>query len=380
MRGSFLKIREVNDFQSLKKDWNILLKRNLLGDNVFLTWEWLSTSWKHFGEGRKLLLLVVEDKGEVLAIAPLMLSKYRLPVFGKIKKVEFLGVRHSDYNNFIILRKDKACLRLIVDYLMDAAEWDWIELKEIPVAFENASRIERLFSDASFNLNLKKRVCNVCPYILLPTSFDLLMKRLKKNMRQNLNKYLRRISEKYRVELKRYDEAGLKVKEAMEVFLDLHNKRWASKGLPGSFKSKNFSFLNFHMEVAECFADKGWLGLYFLLVDDESVAAQYNFEYDGKMYYYLAGFDPQYSRYSVGNLLTRFLLERCIRKGFVEYDMMRGNEAYKLFWTSTCRKNLEIRLVRKGLSKKFYSWLTWSDAVNSLAEKLKLSLKKDSVK
>jgi hypothetical protein len=42
----------------------------------------------------------VEDGNEVVVIAPLMLSKYKLPFFSTIKKVEYLGVRHSDYNNF----------------------------------------------------------------------------------------------------------------------------------------------------------------------------------------------------------------------------------------------------------------------------------------
>ena len=198
-------------------------------------------------------------------------------------------------------------------------------------------------------------------------------------MRQNLNKYLSKIKEKHRVSLKRYDEAGYSVKEGMNVFLKLHEKRWASKGLPGSFKSKEPAFLNFHLDIAECFGDKKWLGLYFLTVDDEPVAVQYNFEYNGKMYYYLGGFDPEFSNYSVGNLLTMFVLERCIQNGLLEYDMMRGNEPYKLHWTDTCRRNFEVRLVHRGLTRKFYDWLTWSDTVGNVARKLKLSLKRDYV-
>jgi CelD/BcsL family acetyltransferase involved in cellulose biosynthesis len=372
-----LKIREVNDFSHLKEEWDILLKMSLFGDNVFLTWEWLSTWWKHFSEGRKLLLLTVEDGEKNIAIAPLVLSKYKLPFFGSVKKIEFLGVKHSDYNNFIVSEKERECLKLIINYLMDTtADWDWIELKEIPETFENPAIFENLFSEVSPDLKLKKRVYNICPYISLPSSFNLLMKRLSKNMRQNLNKYLRRIKKEHRVKLKRYDEAGFSVQEGMEIFLELHSKRWASKGLPGSF-SKEPAFLDFHMDVAECFADKGWLGLYFLTADDEPVAVQYNFEYAGKMYYYLGGFDPQFSNYSVGNLLTMFVLDRCIRRGFREYDMMRGDEPYKLYWTRTFRRNFEVRLVRSELTKKFHDWLTWSDAVNSLVGKLKLSLQRD---
>jgi CelD/BcsL family acetyltransferase involved in cellulose biosynthesis len=372
-------VQEVDDFQILRDEWNCLLKGNLLGDNVFLTWEWLSTWWKHFREGRKLLILLVEDGKEVLAIAPLMLSKYKLPGIGSIRKIEFLGARHSDYNNFIVLKKETECVRLIIDYLKDiVGEWDWIELKEIPEPTENPSLLGKMFADVPATLKLKKRVCNICPYISLPPSYNLLMKGLSKNMRQNLNKYLRRIEERHHVELEKYDEAGLSVGEAMEVFIRLNEARWASQGRLGSFESKEPAFSNFHMDIAKGFADKGWLGLYFLTADGEPISVQYTFEYGQKMYYYLAGFNPQYATYSVGNLIIMFLLEKCIEKGLKEYDLMRGNEPYKNMWTKSYRRSFEIRLVSDSLLSGFYDWITWNDAINNLAGKLKLSLRRSN--
>jgi len=369
-----MKIEEVNDFQSLRDCWNDLLKMNLLGDNVFLTWEWLSTWWKHFGDGRKLLLLKVKDGSEVVAIAPLMLSKYKLPLFGTIKKVEFLGVRHSDYNNFIILKNEVECLRLILDYLMNVVtDWDWIELKEVPETSENAGYLEKLFSNMPSELRLVYRVCNICPYIPLPNSYAVLTAKLSKNMRQNINKYLRRARANHTVEFKKSDEAGFSVNEAMQVFMKLHEARWAMEGKNGAFRDA--AFRDFHMEIAKIFANKGWLGLYFLLMDGNPVSAQYNFEYNEKMYYYLGGFDPSYAEYSVGNLTINFVLERGIRNGFLEYDMLRGDELYKRLWTNNYRRNFEFRLIPHDLHSNFYSWLTWSRVFVSLGEKLKLSLK-----
>lgn len=374
-----LKVREITDFDCLREQWNRLLKGNLVGDNVFLTWDWLFTWWNHFGEQRKPLILAIEDNSEILALAPLMLSKYNLPGFGTLKKIEFIGTRHSDYNNFIVLNQEKECLKLITNYLSDiVADWDWIEFKEIPETSENKYYLERLLSGVPSKLRMKKRFCNKCPYITLPNSFDDLMSGLTKNMRQNLNKYLRRINAKHNVELKKYDEAGFSVKEAMLVFIKLHENRWTLKGHDGAFKNDN-AFRDFHMSIAERFADNNWLGLYFLMVDDEPVSAQYTFEYSQKVYYYLAGFNPQYANYSVGNLTIMFLLKRCIASGFKEYDLMRGDEQYKMLWTNTYRTTSEIRFIRKGLLSSFYDWLTWSKTIDNLAEKLNLSLTKDFV-
>jgi CelD/BcsL family acetyltransferase involved in cellulose biosynthesis len=374
-----MKVEEVDNFQSLKDCWNNLLKRNLLGDNVFLTWDWLSTLWKHFSDGRKLLLLKVEDGDEVAAIAPLMLSKYKLPFFGTIKKVEFLGVRHSDYNNFIILKKEVECLRLILDYLINVVtDWDWIELKDIPETSENAGYLEKLFSDIPSKLRLDRRVCNICPYILLPNSYAVLTAKLSKNMRQNINKYLRKAKANHNVEFKKYDEAGFSVDEAMRVFMKLHEARWALEGLHGAFRD-NQLFRDFHMEIAKIFSIKNWLGLYFLIADGKPVSVQYTFEYGDKVYYYLGGFDPNYSQYSIGNLTIMFMLERAVKNGFKEYDMMRGNEYYKRLWTNHYRRNFEFRLIPKDLRCKLYSWLTWNSVIGKLASKMKFSLKQMTI-
>ncbi len=365
-----MKVTEVRDFESVRGVWDQILAQNRFGNNVFLTVDWLSTWWKHFGGSRKLFLLKVEEDDQILGIAPLMLTKYKMPAFGSIRKIEFLGTRNSDYNNFIISRKERESVRCITEYLSETEDWDWIELKEIP---ENINYTKQLFADPSLKLEFKERVCNLCPYVLLPKKYETLAKTFSRNLRQNLNRYSRKISENHNVALKRFDEAGFSTREAMNIFIKLHEMKWNSEGKPGAFTDD--AFRNFHMDIAESFAEKGWLGLYFLMVNDEPVAAQYTFEYYRNMYYYLAGFDPKYSEFSVGNLLIMFLLRKCIEKGFTEYDMTRGDEAYKMQWTNKCRRNFEVRLVRKKLTSELYDWVTWGQTVENIATKLRISLK-----
>ncbi len=366
-----MRVTEVSDFESIRDVWAQILVENRFGNNVFLTADWLSTWWKHFGEQRKLLLLTVEENNRVLGIAPLMLTKYKLPPFGAIRKIEFLGTRHSDYNNFIIAKKEKECVRRIIDYLNGAEEWDWIELKEIPESI-NYSRL--LFAGPNSKLEIRERVCNLCPYIPLPKKFESLKETFSRNLRQNLNRYFRKIQAEHKVDLKRFDEAGYSVKEAMNLFIKLHEMKWNSEGKPGAFAEE--AFRNFHMDVAESLARNEWLGIYFLMLDGEPIAAQYNFEYYQKMYYYLAGFLPSYSNFSVGNLLIMLLLRRCIERGFTEYDMTRGGEPYKIQWTAKFRRNFEVRLIHKKITSELYDWVTWGDTVESIATKLKISLRK----
>jgi len=355
-----MKVKELNEFESLKNQWNSLLKNSTIDNNIFLTWEWLSTWWKHCGKERKLLILTVEEANKVLAIAPLMLSKYKTKRFGNISKVEFLGVPHSDYNNFIILDKEKDCLRNIINYLKyEVSGWNWIELREIAESTLTAKLLKEIFLDSPIKLRKTERVFDICPYISLPESSDIFMKELHRKLRRNLNSSLKRLQQSFSVEFKNYKDFGFSVDEAMRLFVKLHEMRWKERGLPGAFVKEGSAFKDFHLSVAKCLAENGWLGLYFLTLNDEPVSALYGFEYGQKLYYYLSGFDPKYSSYSIGSVSILFLIEECIKRSFREFDMMRGAHAYKNQWTNTYRRNFEIRLAQPTPFNMFYEFYEW---------------------
>jgi CelD/BcsL family acetyltransferase involved in cellulose biosynthesis len=366
---TILKVVEFNEFQSLKDRWDDCLIQSL-DNNIFSTWEWLSIWWKHFGEGKKLVILLVENEKEILAIAPFVYSEHNFLGFGKIKKISFVGSPDSDYNSFILKEKKVRFLELVFDYLNKHVDWDYLELKDIP---ENSATMDLLRS-----MHLKKyykhweeRQSNICPYISLPTSVDVFLKELGREMRRNLRRYSRKLEKEYRVESKKYDKIG-SVKEAMETFFRLHQMRWKSKAELGAFNKPIFR--DFHSDVAKCFAEKGWLRLHFLTVNDEPISALYGFEYNQKVYGYLSGWNPQFYQYEVGSLSMMYDIQECIHKGLKEYDLMRGSGAYKRRWTTKARKNLEIRFVQKGLFPRIYLLLRKNSKISSMFSKFRMEM------
>lgn len=357
----------MDQLENLRDRWNDVLRRSRDND-VFSTWEWLSSWWKHFGKGRKLRILLAEDKNKIVAIAPLMWSKYNFLHFANLTKIEFLSSPESDYNSFILTEKEIKCLELFLNYLMNAhADWDCLELRDIN---ENAVLIDllrKLSTRKSSGRQLEERLIDLCPYIHLPDSIEMVMERLGGSMRRNLRRRMRKLEKEYRVEVKTQDSFGT-IEEAMNAFYKLHQKRWQTKGMEGVFAEK--ALRDFHFEVARTFAEKGWLSLYFLTANDEPVASIYSFDYKQKTYEYLTGFDPEYSEYGVANLLRKCVIEECIRKGLKEYDLLRGNEPYKREWNTKARKNFEVSYVKKGLFARIYGWATKSNTVLLFSQKL----------
>lgn len=344
--------------------WNDLLK-NSRDNNIFMTWEWLTTWWKYYRTNRELVLLIVEDNRKIIAAAPLMVSTYRLFGF-RLGIMEFIGTPAADYHAFMLAERSLSCARAFLSYIKEhLVTWDCMALKEIPGDTETAS-VLRASSKAP--LKLKERPLDLCPSILLPSTFEEYFRYLGRAKRKKLGQWERRLKREYKMEIKMYDDIG-SVEAAMKAFFDLHQRRWQAKGSAGLFVDE--AFRAFHLDVAERFAEREWLRLYFLTVDDEPVSAWYAFSYGDKLYSYLSGFDPRFSDYGVGNLIIGHLVKTCIEKGFKEFDFMRGGHPYKSQWNTTIRRNIELSATRWKPVPKAYEWLVRSNILPSLSGRLR---------
>jgi CelD/BcsL family acetyltransferase involved in cellulose biosynthesis len=192
----------------------------------------------------------------------------------------------------------------------------------------------------------------VCPYVSLPDSIEQFTQRLGRKLRKTLRRGERQLRRDYqRVEFKRHDEFG-SVKDGMNAFFILHQKRWESRGMLGVFNSQKVR--DWYLEWAKQFANNGWLALYFLTANDEPTAADLCFEYKRVMHSGLTGFDPDFYEYDVGNLLTEHIMKNCIQKGIKEYDFMKGSEPYKFHWDAKYRRNTNIRIVNRKTASLLY--------------------------
>src|SRR2546430_11975570 len=95
-------IEDPDRFRSLRGEWHGLLEQST-SDCPFLTWEWLHTWWTHFAGGRKLCLLAVRDRGDLIGLAPLAVSPWRVTHFRPFHALAFLGTGSvgSDYPDLI---------------------------------------------------------------------------------------------------------------------------------------------------------------------------------------------------------------------------------------------------------------------------------------
>jgi CelD/BcsL family acetyltransferase involved in cellulose biosynthesis len=358
-----MKVHEVRCFEDwslLERTWNSLLER--CDHSIFSTWEWLTIWWKHFGKDKQLLILVAEDDNGVVGIAPLMYSVVSL--FGARRgKIEFIGTQESDYNGFIIAEQQEQCLEAFFEYLQHIPEnWNYIRLTDI----SEEDRCLNFLVPQSRNV---KTVEN-CPYLILPNSFDLFIEQLSYKKRKYVRRGLRKLEESFKVEFSDYSDPK-HCAEGMQHLFVLHQKKWTAIGQIGVFSDS--AIRNFHLEIAEVFSKKNWLFLSVLKLSEKPVAAEYGFRYNSKYYAYLPGVDPDFSKYSVGNMLFILIVEKLIKEGIGKYDFLRGAEQYKDYWNAISKLNYQVTLSKRCFSGRV--GYLFSSGYWNLGYKLKYILK-----
>jgi CelD/BcsL family acetyltransferase involved in cellulose biosynthesis len=130
---------------------------------------------------------------------------------------------------------------------------------------------------------------------------------------------------------------------AIDILIDLHQKRRQLLGEPGCFASPRFTA--FHRDVTRRLLLAGQLQLLMLEFDGRVAAVEYQIIGQGTTYIYQAGIDPQRLDEEPGHLITAATLKRALEHGGRAVDFLRGDEPYKAHFRAVPRPQMAVRVV-----------------------------------
>jgi|TARA_Y100000031_G_scaffold150172_1_gene189099 hypothetical protein len=344
------KVDSQNEFSRLKEKWNSLLQGSK-SDTVFLTWEWMYTWWECFQENKQLFVLAVHDEEEnLIGIAPLCIDKKKIGGIPVLNYIKFLGTMpiSSDHLDFIISKgREREILEAIVEYLFQENRWDLCLLSNMPSTSLTGKLLEEIMGNRPF----QSKISQVCPYISLPTQIVDFHSTLSRNRRNTIKRMRRNLQKNYNgFEFVIWEEPD-SIDIAMERLFELHEKRWMIVKHKGNFIKNNVR--EFHKKIASIFLNSDMLRLYFLRIKGKDVAAEYTFKYNNKLFDYQGGWDPEWSRDCVGDVLINLVIEDTIEKGYSEFDFLRGMEDFKTRLTDKAREEVDI-FIPNSVTAKMY--------------------------
>ncbi len=331
------KISTDDDFAGLKPVWDGLLARSAF-KNIFLTFDWLFTWWKVFGEDKDLYILAVKHGGEIIGLAPL--AAVAGPGHAvKGKTIRFIGSPNADYSDVIGPDKE-AIIGAVVEYLnKHTAEWSVIEFDQLSELSPTVEMLEKYLSTNGHPFAIRD-IETCLSYVY--EGDESKRPRFKVKRTHSLKRAANRLAREGDIALERADTLEKAHRELNNLF-QLHITRWDQTLTRSKFlDEKQCQF--YHQLVDSLFAENK-ICLMTLKVGDLPAAISFSYEYENTIYHYTISFNKLFADNSPGNLLVIMESEDLVRKGFI-LDFSRGAAEYKKVLTNRSYVNRGITVYK----------------------------------
>ncbi|AKU90660.1 GNAT family N-acetyltransferase [Vulgatibacter incomptus] len=305
--------------------------------------EWIAAYLRAFEPSATLRLVVATDAGRLRAVLPLVAERSRLRGFPVRKLRSAAGVHSCRFDLVHGAGDFRPWADAIWSHLCETGGWDVIELRDVPAG----GAVERLLEAASTaGYPVGRWESMRTPYVELPGrggSFEAVLGRTRSHFRANLRRRMKRLAEKGRVQLNRFEDADPRV---LQRFYALEKIGW--KGDRGTAIDCDGATRAFYDRAASWAASRGMLAIYELELDGAPVAMHFGLS-DGRRYYLpKPAFDPAHEACSPGQLLMHEVLRDCTERGLEELDFLGPPMPWKADWTDSFRPHAWCYFFRRG--------------------------------
>jgi CelD/BcsL family acetyltransferase involved in cellulose biosynthesis len=296
---------EVEELETLQDEWTPLALRSR---NVFATYEWASTWWRHFGGGHRPLVTTCRaGDGTLIGILPF----YQWSS-SPLRILRFIGHGAGDQLGPIHAPEDLPSVARATQQALARMRWKIFVADNLP-------------GDPSWTAALGGKILarDGSPLLRNPDGgWSAFLARRSSNFRQQVGRRERNLARHHDVTFRLVQDPEA-LPAALDALFHLHSLRW-SNGSSGFIPRAAF-----HREFAATALDRGWLRLWLLDLDGQTVAAWYGLRFADAECYYQAGRDPDWDHRSVGFVLLVHSIRQAFEDGVAEYRFLHGRDAYK---------------------------------------------------
>jgi CelD/BcsL family acetyltransferase involved in cellulose biosynthesis len=307
-------IQDTGALGAVEEDWRRLA---VARENAFITPDWFRSWWSAYGEEHEPAVVVVRDGEEVKGVLPLVRSE------GRPRALRFAGYNLGDCFEAATAPGDEPAVAAAAAAALSEGGLHGVLITDnVPV--ESAMPAELAGGFAPPLATVPQRTAEL-PYAALPDSWDEYLAGRSSNLRQKVRR-MERVLERDHGLVLRQVAGQEELPKAFDDLFRLHDLRWRDRG--GTSLASDRS-RDAHRAFAAAALERGWLRLRLIELEGQPAAAFYGWRLGDRYAFYQSGFDPDWSKRSVGLLVVSLALRAAIEEGAAVFDLLLGSEDYK---------------------------------------------------
>jgi CelD/BcsL family acetyltransferase involved in cellulose biosynthesis len=354
----FVVVQDSKGFAALEEEWDDLYRDSPLA-TPFQSWAYLYSWWESYGESYELRLVAVRhDKELLVGLVPLMLE--RRVGFSRLL---WIGNGLSDYLDMLVREGwEKQVAGAAIRALSEMHPRCVADLQQIRPDGA-AWHIYRHWD--------RHRVSvwqDSCPVVGVKP-WDELLASLSKNLRSTTRRAVRRATTDG---LQRESAEAPDTRRAAQRLVALHREAWQERSIGPEHLTKRFE--DFIVAAAERMASQGLGSVSELRRGEEVIVSSLLLFGRGFCGTYLLGASQNaMQRYQWSSLYIWDAIETALSKNMGYLDLLRGEEPYKLRWSSGA-----VRTHRLIIGQRRATWMPYA-GFHVLRSKAKLYTRSETV-
>lgn len=302
----------TESFKEIESEWEKMLP-HCATNTIFITPWWQKIWWQRFQNGIELKIISFHENETVLGIAPMILNTGVLSFLG--------GSDLFDYHDFIVPEYNEILFyNALFEYLPEV-QWNVIEMKSLPEKSPTLRYVPAIAKKMGYSVEVSNE--SVSPIASLSPTWEGYLENLSKKPRHELKRKMRRLESAGTIQ-QYICESPQTHSNCMKDFIRLMQ----------ASSSEKAAFLNpqreeFFIDLATELGARNNIRLAILELNGIRVAACMSFDYLNSYLLYNSGYDPSYSKLSVGLVNKALAIKRAIEVGKDSFDFLRGAERYK---------------------------------------------------
>jgi CelD/BcsL family acetyltransferase involved in cellulose biosynthesis len=301
-------ITDGEAFAALAGEWDELVLA-MPRPSPFLLHGWLHAWWQEYGGGKRLAVHVAHEDGRLTGALPLFVQRR----FG-LRVAHVIGKDAAALSDALVARHADPAT---VDLLMERAAGD-----------ADLADVFGLAADSALARRLRLIQRAEAPVLDIAEGWDAVYRRRTSGKRRSLHRRRRRqlqeLGEVTFAVARRPDELAAALEEAFR----LHEARWRDRPEASGFATA--AGRRFHRSALRALASADVARIALLGVGGRAVACNYFFVLGDRMYFHELAFDPEFARWSPGQVTTLDTLAAAAAEGVTRVEFLGGAERYKL--------------------------------------------------